>query len=52
MLGWDRHIFDKMGARTCYADLVVLHPVRSAGHIVHYGASGARNMIALFLILG
>jgi hypothetical protein len=40
MLRWDRYGFDnkRVGAR--YAELVVLHPVGSAGHVVHSGASG------------
>jgi hypothetical protein len=29
--------------------LVVLHLVRYAGHVVHFGASGTRNVDALFL---
>jgi hypothetical protein len=29
-----------------------LHPVGSTGHVLHIGASGARNMIALFFMLG
>jgi hypothetical protein len=39
MLGWDRYGFDKKRAETRYRDLVFLHPVRSAGHVVHFGAS-------------
>jgi hypothetical protein len=29
-----------------------LHLVESAGHVVHYSASAARNIDALFVILG
>jgi hypothetical protein len=31
---------------------VLLHLVGSVGHVVHSGASGAQNMIALFFMLG
>jgi hypothetical protein len=35
MLGWDRYGFYKKHVGTCYAELVFLHPVRSAGHVMH-----------------
>jgi hypothetical protein len=41
MLGRDEYGFDKKRDRTSHAKLVFLHPVGYAGHIVHYGASGA-----------
>jgi hypothetical protein len=41
MLGWDRNGFDKMRARTHYADLVFLHLVGFADHVMHFGVSGA-----------
>jgi hypothetical protein len=37
---WNRYEFDKKRARTCYAELVFLHLVGSADHVVHSGASG------------
>jgi hypothetical protein len=52
MLGWDLYGFNKKHARTLYVELVFFDPVRSAGHVVHSSASGARNMLALFFILG
>jgi hypothetical protein len=51
MLGWDRYGFDKKRAETRYRDLVFLHPVRSAGHVVHFGATGELNVDALFFML-
>jgi hypothetical protein len=51
MLGWDRYRFNKMCAGTHDVELVFLHPMGSVGHVVHTGASGARNMIALFFML-
>jgi hypothetical protein len=32
--------------------LVFLHPVESAGHVVHPGASGPRNVEAVFFVVG
>jgi hypothetical protein len=52
MLGWDRYGFDKKRTGTHYAELVFLHPVGSVGHLVYFGASEARNMIALFFMHG
>jgi hypothetical protein len=40
-----------MRDRTPYVKLVFLHPVGSAGHVVQCGASGARNIDALFFLL-
>jgi hypothetical protein len=39
MLGWDRYGFDRMHTRTRYTELLFSHPVGSAVHVVHFGAS-------------
>jgi hypothetical protein len=49
---WDRCSFQKKLIETCNAELVILHPVGSVAHLVHAGASGVRNIDALFIILG
>jgi hypothetical protein len=41
MLGLDRYAFDKKCVGTRYAELVFLHLVGSACHVVHSGACGA-----------
>jgi hypothetical protein len=52
MRGSDRYGYDKNRTGTCYAELVFLHPVGSAGHVVHSGASRARNINTIFFMLG
>jgi hypothetical protein len=48
MLASAQNGFDKKNAMTRYAELVFLHPVRSAGHVVHSIASRAQNINAFF----
>jgi hypothetical protein len=48
MLGWDRYGFDKKCTGAHYTDLVFLHPIGPAGHIVHSCTYGEQNINALF----
>jgi hypothetical protein len=52
MLGWDMYRIHKKHIGTRYVKIVILHPVGSAGHVVHSGASGGQNINALFFLLG
>jgi hypothetical protein len=38
--------------KTRYVELVFLHPVGSAGHVVHSSMSRTQNIDALFFMLG
>jgi hypothetical protein len=52
MLSLALYGFDKKCTRTRYSELVFLYPERSVGHVVSSGASRARNIDALFFMLG
>jgi hypothetical protein len=41
ILGWDLYGFHKKRARTRYAELVFLHHLGSAGHVMHSSGSEA-----------
>jgi hypothetical protein len=51
MVGWDWYGFDTKHAGTRYIEFVFVHPVGSAGHVVHSGVSGVRNIDVLFFML-
>jgi hypothetical protein len=44
-------LFPQKRAGTADAELVFLHPVQFAGHVVQSGVSGMRNANALFFML-
>jgi hypothetical protein len=48
---WDRKAIDRKHAGTRYTELVFLHPVRSASHVVHSSVSGVENINTLFFML-
>jgi hypothetical protein len=50
-LGWTGTESTKKCVGTRYAKPVFLHPLGSAGHVVHSGASGLQNVDALFFML-
>jgi hypothetical protein len=41
MLWWDQYELDQKCVGTRYAELVILHPVGYAGHMLHSVACGA-----------
>jgi hypothetical protein len=51
MLTWAFYGSDEKCARAQYAELVFLHSVGFAGHVVQSVASGARNVKTLFFML-
>jgi hypothetical protein len=52
MLGWDRNRFHKKHAEIRYTELLFLHPVGYADHVVHSDASATQNVDTLFFIYG
>jgi hypothetical protein len=51
MLRCARYGSNKKCTGTLDAELVFLYPLGSAGHVVHSGVSGARNIATLFFML-
>jgi hypothetical protein len=47
-----RSAFHKKCAETRYVELLLLHPVGSVGHVVHFGVSGMQNVNALIFMPG
>jgi hypothetical protein len=51
MLWWTQGSFLKNHVGTSYAEVVFLHPVRSACHVVHFSVFEVPNLDALFFML-
>jgi hypothetical protein len=52
MLCWAGCGLHKKQIGTRYTELVFLHLVGYAGHVVHFGAFGPRSVDALFFMVG
>jgi hypothetical protein len=52
ILRWDQHGFDRKRIGRCYTELVFLHPIGSAGHVVHSGTSGHETSTHYFSCSG
>jgi hypothetical protein len=52
MLGWTRYSLHKNHIGTRYTELVFLHPVVFAGHVVHSGSFGLQNVDAARFMFG
>jgi hypothetical protein len=52
MIRWAWCDYHKKRARTRYSKHVFLHPVGSAGHVVHSGSPEPQNINELFFMLG